>query len=195
MRRFRRRFACCRPRWRCPAEAGAGRGGYALVASRLAPEKGVDVAIEACRIAGLPLRVAGDGPERGRLEALAAGSAVEFLGAIGSAELARERAGAAVALVPSRSAETFGLAAAEALAAGVPVVASRVGALPELVEPDGLVAAGDADALAAAALRVAGDRASGERGRERVRELCSPGAVAEALRAVYEEAQAARASR
>src|SRR5207248_2630239 len=38
-------------------------GGYALVVSRLAPEKGVDVAIEACRIAGVPLVIAGEGPE------------------------------------------------------------------------------------------------------------------------------------
>ena len=66
-------------------------------------------------------------------------------------ELADLRARAALAIVPSRSAETFGLAAAEAMAAGVPVVASAIGALPELVGADGLVAPGDADALAAAA--------------------------------------------
>ena len=60
----------------------------------------------------------------------------------------RLRAGAAIALVPSRSAETFGLAAAEAMAAGLPVAASRVGALPELLDEQGLVAAGDAGALA-----------------------------------------------
>ena len=59
-------------------------------------------------------------------------------------------AAAGLALVPSRSAETFGLAAAEAMAAGLPVVASRMGALPELVEPEGLVAPGAAEPLAAA---------------------------------------------
>ena len=52
------------------------------------------------------------------------------------------RAGAALALVPSRSAETFGLAAAEAMAAGLPVAGSRVGALPELVGRGGSGAAG-----------------------------------------------------
>ncbi|HWX73820.1 MAG TPA: glycosyltransferase, partial [Solirubrobacteraceae bacterium] len=46
-------------------------GTYALVVSRLAPEKGVDVAIDACRLAGTPLVVAGDGPEMGALRARA----------------------------------------------------------------------------------------------------------------------------
>ena len=65
-------------------------------------------------------------------------------------------------LAPSRSAETFGLAAAEAMAAGVPVAASRVGALPELLEPDGARAARRRrGALAAAIGRLAGDRAAG----------------------------------
>jgi glycosyltransferase involved in cell wall biosynthesis len=178
------------------ADAGAGEraggraqraGGYALVVSRLAPEKGVDVAIAACRTAGMALVIAGDGPQRAHLEARA-GSAVTFAGHVDDAELARLRAGAAVALVPSRSAETFGLAAAEAMAAGVPVVASRVGALGELVEPDALVPAGDADALAEAIGRLAGDRAAARRGLQRVRTVCSPSVVADALARVYDGA-------
>ena len=121
------------------------------MASRLAPEKGVEVAVEACAAAGVPLVVAGDGP-RGRGAARAGGARggeVRFAGRLDApgagASCAR---GAALAVVPSRSAETFGLAAAEAMADGVPVVASRIGALPELVEADGLVAAGDRRALA-----------------------------------------------
>ena len=170
------------------ADAG---GGYALVVSRLAAEKGIDVAIDACRRAGMPLRIAGDGPERLRLEALAGGAEeVTFLGSVGDDELARLRAGAAVAVVPSRSAETFGLAAAEAMAAGVPVVGTRVGALPELLEADQLVEPGDAAALAGAIERLAGDRAAGERGRERVTELCSPAAVAARLGEIYEQVRA-----
>src|SRR5439155_10197585 len=102
-------------------------GGYALVVSRLAREKGIDVAIEACRIAGVPLVIAGEGPEHAALAESASGADVRFAGRVADAELARLRAGASVALVPSRSAETFGLAAAEAMAAGVPVAASRVG--------------------------------------------------------------------
>ena len=98
-------------------------GAYALVVSRLAPEKGVDVAIDACRLAGMPLVIAGDGPERAALQrARSAAAEVRFVGRVDDAELAALRAGAAIALVPSRSAETFGLAAAEAMAAGLPVV-------------------------------------------------------------------------
>lgn len=160
-------------------------GGYALVVARLAPEKGVDVAIDACRLAGVPLVVAGDGPERAALHERAGDGDVRFLGRVDDGELARLRAGASIALVPSRSAESFGLAAAEAMAAGVPVAASRVGALPELVEGDGLVPPGDPPALASAIARLAGDRAAGERGRERVRAVCAPEVVAGALADVY----------
>jgi glycosyltransferase involved in cell wall biosynthesis len=219
-------------------------GSYALVVSRIAPEQGVDVAIEACRRAGVPLVVAGDGPERGSLEARvghpefaftrsATGTpgardlrdlrdrtgtpgwtsgfedlpgqvakttdaprargghrAFRFVGRVDGAELDRLRGDAAVAIVPSRSAETFGIAAAEAMAAGVPVVASRVGALPELVEQEGLVDPGDATALAEAIGRRWRDVAAAERGRARVRELCAPVAVAAGLEAIYGTDQA-----
>ncbi len=168
--------------------AGATRpvGSYALVVARLAPEKGVDVAIDACRAAGMPLVVAGDGPERAALMRRAGDAEVRFAGHVDDLELAELRAGAAIALAPSRSGETFGLAVAEAMAAGLPVVASRVGALTELVDPDALVAPGDAGALAGAIARLAGDRAAGERGRERVRALCAPEVVARALAEVYD---------
>jgi glycosyltransferase involved in cell wall biosynthesis len=165
---------------------GPASGSYALVASRLAVEKGVDVAIDACRIAGMPLLIAGDGPERDALERRAAGGEVRFLGRVQEAELVGLRAGAAIALSPSRSAETFGLAAAEAMAAGLPVAASRVGALPELVPEQGLVPAGDADALAAAVARLAGDRAAGSANLKRARAVCAPEVVAAGLREAYD---------
>jgi len=165
--------------------APGGSAGYALVVARLAAEKGVDVAIDACSIAGIELVVAGEGPEEGALRDRARGARVRFVGRVGEGELAQLRAGAAIALAPSRSAETFGLAAAEAMAAGVPVVASAVGALPELVAPEGLVPPGDAPALAGAIERLAGDRAAGERGRARVRSRCAPAVVATALADVY----------
>jgi glycosyltransferase involved in cell wall biosynthesis len=175
------------------AGAGARVGGsYALVVSRLAPEKGVDVAIDACRLAAIPLLVAGEGPEYEALRDHVRGGDVRFLGHVADAELARLRAGAAIALAPSRSAETFGLAAAEAMAAGVPVAASRLGALPELVPEEGLVPAGNVRALAAAIERLAGDRQAGERGRERALEICSPEVVSRALAGLYEEGPAAR---
>jgi glycosyltransferase involved in cell wall biosynthesis len=169
--------------------------GHALVVSRLAPEKGVDLAIEACQIAGLELVVAGDGPERARLEQLAAAGEtdgpagrVRFVGQVGDAALATLRASASVAVVPSRSAETFGLAAAEAMAAGLPVAATHVGALPELVPGDWLAPAGDALSLAVVISRLQADRSAGAQALARARTLTGPEVVAPALAAVYERA-------
>jgi glycosyltransferase involved in cell wall biosynthesis len=164
---------------------GTADGAYALVASRLAPEKGVDVAIDACKIAGVPLVVAGDGPEEGLLRTRAHGADVRFVGRVDSTRLEALRAGAALAIVPSRSAETFGMAAAEAMAVGVPVVGSRVGALPELVEDRALVEPGDPVALAEAIGRLWANADAGERGRVRVNELCAPDVVAAGLERVY----------
>jgi glycosyltransferase involved in cell wall biosynthesis len=167
------------------ADASADQG-YALVVSRLAAEKGVDVAIDACRLAGLALVIAGDGPQLQALRERARGQDVRFLGRVGDEQLRELRAGAALALVPSRSAETFGMAAAEAMASGLPVAGSRVGALPELLDAGALVEPGDAGALAAAARRLVGDREAGERGRRRVAQLCAPAAVARSLAAIYD---------
>ena len=172
------------------ADAGgpsaAAPGSHALVASRLSDEKGVDVAIDACRRAGVPLVIAGDGPQLAQLRARAAGADVRFEGFVSDERLRALRAEAALALVPSRTAETFGLAAAEAMAAGVPVVASRIGALPELVAEESLVPPADAESLAGAVTRLWGDAEAGARGRERVRELAGPDAVAGALARVYD---------
>jgi glycosyltransferase involved in cell wall biosynthesis len=174
--------------------AAAELPSYALVVSRLAPEKGIDVAIDACRAAGLTLVIAGEGPERAALEARAAGArarggaSVRFAGRVDDAELAQLRARASIALVPSRSAETFGLAAAEAMAAGLPVAASRVGALPELLGEDGLVPPGDHLALAGAIERLTGDPAAGRRAYARVAEVCAPEVVAGALTELYASA-------
>ena len=160
----------------------AADGEHVLVAGRIAVEKGVEVAAGACAQAGLPLVVAGDGP---LLDALrSAHPEVRFTGRVGADELADLRARAGLAIVPSRAAETFGLAAAEALAAGVPVVASRVGALPDLVED--VVAPGDAMALAGVARERWQDAAAGEQGIARVRQRCAPEVVARSLAAVYD---------
>lgn len=160
----------------------AAAGEHVLVASRLAPEKGVELAVQACARAGLELVVAGDGPQAAALRA--AGGA-RFVGRVSPGELADLRARAALAIVPSRAAETFGLAAAEAMADGVPVVATAVGALPELVGDDAVVAPGDADGLAAAARERFGDEKAGHAGLERVRALAAPAVVASRLGAIY----------
>jgi glycosyltransferase involved in cell wall biosynthesis len=98
-----------------------------------------------------------------------------------------------MALVPSLSAETFGLAAAEAMAVGLPVAASRVGALPELVPEPWLAPPGDAQALAEVMRRLRADNGTGSAtALDRVRAVTAPERVGPALAAVYEHAMARR---
>jgi glycosyltransferase involved in cell wall biosynthesis len=156
----------------------------AILATRLSPEKGVEVAIEACRRARVPLVIAGDGPERARLEARA-GEGVRVTGRVSADRLRELRRQSSVAVLPSRAAETFGLAAAEAMAAGLPVAATRVGALPELVPDAWLAPPGDASALAEVIARLRGDTAAGAVALDRVRALAAPDVVAPALREIY----------
>jgi glycosyltransferase involved in cell wall biosynthesis len=160
--------------------------GPAVVAGRLAPEKGTDVAIAAARLTGLPLVIANSGPLEAELRAAAADLPhVSFAGRLDRPGLDALRAGAALELVPSLAHETFGLAAAEALLRGLPVVASDVGALRELVPDEARVPPGDAAALAEAWMRLAGDAAAGSRGRDRASALTHPARVADRLRALY----------
>jgi glycosyltransferase involved in cell wall biosynthesis len=126
-------------------ESRADEGEFALVAGRLSEEKGVEIAIEAARQADVPLKVAGDGPLSDVLETYAS---VEMLGRVPPGELAALIRQAAVVLVPSRSDESFGLSALEAMGAGVPVIATRAGALPELVGPERCVPRDAAAAMA-----------------------------------------------
>jgi len=165
------------------SEAAGGR--YALVAARLAPEKGVDVAIDACREAGVPLVVCGEGPAEPGLRARAAGADVRFEGRVAQARLAELRRGAALALVPSRYAEILPLAAAEAMAAGLPTLASDAGGLADLVPAPERVKPGDPHALAERIRARFGDAEAGERALCAVRERCAPAVVAAALREVY----------
>jgi len=167
------------------AATGAARGEYALYAGRLTPEKGVADAIAACRIAGVPLVVAGDGPEASALRAT--GGDVRFTGRVDAAELARLREGAAVALVPSRYQEILPLAALEAMAAGLPTVAAATGGLIEAVPTDGLYPPGDVDSLAHRLRSLWRDEAAGERALARARERWSPAVIARELDAVYSE--------
>jgi glycosyltransferase involved in cell wall biosynthesis len=133
----------------------------AIVASRLAREKGVDLAIAACAQAGVPLTICGDGPLADELRAQATElrADVTFTGRVSTDTLARLRAEATVAVVPSRAQETFGLAALEALAAGLAVVATRVGALADLDGDVTLVPRDDVEVLAQALRRSVPDPA------------------------------------
>ncbi|MEZ5411917.1 MAG: glycosyltransferase [Acidimicrobiales bacterium] len=105
----------------------ARREGYALALSRWIAYKHLDVAIEACALARIPLVVAGSGPEEQRLRALAgaAGGDVRFVVQPTRREVAHLMSGASVFVFPPF--EDFGIVAVEAQAAGVPVAALAAG--------------------------------------------------------------------
>ncbi|MCC7519907.1 MAG: glycosyltransferase family 4 protein [Verrucomicrobiae bacterium] len=129
-----------------------------LAAGRLVGWKGFDVLLRAfARIEGARLVIAGDGPERGRLEALARNlglaGRVEFTEAIPSGELARRRAVARVAVQPSAGYDSCPNAALEALGAGLSLTASTSVDVPacfDEVEAVRRFRAGDAEGLAMA---------------------------------------------
>ncbi len=173
-----------------PGAGGPGAAGaYALAAGRLVSEKGFDVAIAAARAAGVPLTIAGEGPDEARLRALAAGADVTFTGWVGAERLRELRAGSAVVLVPSRWEEPFGYVALDALAAGVPVLASDRGGLPEVVGADNTVPLEDTAAWAARLRALAGDASErtrcGDAALARVRERFGEDRHYEALMEIY----------
>lgn len=123
---------------------------YALMVTEVVAHKRVEIALQAARQAGQPIKVVGTGPE---LEALRArfGDSAEFLGRVPDGELARLYAGARMFVMTN--VEEFGIAAVEAQAAGRPVVAAAAGGALETVIPGEtgvLVPEDDVDAFAEA---------------------------------------------
>ncbi len=111
-------------------KAVSPRGEYYLAFSRLVRHKRLEIIVEAFSKLGLPLVVIGEGPERKKLEALAA-SNVKLLG-WQSDQASAELVGRARALVHVAQ-EDFGLVMAEAQAAGCPVIAYGAGSAPEII--------------------------------------------------------------
>jgi glycosyltransferase involved in cell wall biosynthesis len=130
--------------------SSAGEGQYALFAGRLAEEKGVDTIIEAAKRSGVPLVIAGTGPDSARLEKLARGGPVRFAGRLRPAELREVRRRAAFAVVPSRWDEPCPYAVIEAMAAGLPTLVSDIGGLPEMAGRESAIPPRDSDRWAAA---------------------------------------------
>ena len=173
-------------------ESGASEHVRIGIACRLAPGKGVDVLLAACGLLGgeraWSLRIAGEGPEEERLRALAAKPAlaerVRFEGRV--ADMPRFWAGCEIAVVPSAEwIESFSMAAVEAMACGLPLVASASGALPEIcAECAALVPPGDAAATAAALARYLEEpgtrEAAGAAGRSRAERMFAIGGMAAA---------------
>ena len=174
-----------------------GEPGYLLFVGRLRIRKGVEVLLEALRdlrrrFPGAVLRIAGDGEHRRALERkveeLGLGSAVIFLGTCDAVRVRTLLRGAAALVVPSTY-EGMPLVVLEAMEAGVPVVASRVSGIPEVVvdETGWLVPPEDPEALAGALAEVLADpdeaRRRGEAGRRRVEENYRPAVAAASWRA------------
>lgn len=143
----------------CPVAPHARRS-FALTLSRIAPEKGTHIALQAAHRSGLPLLVAGRVyayPEHERYFAAQVAPHLDRLrrciGPVGGARKRRLLSAARCLLIPSLVEETSSLAAREALAAGTPVIAFAAGALADTIEHGrtGFLVR-DADEMAAAML-------------------------------------------
>jgi glycosyltransferase involved in cell wall biosynthesis len=136
----------------------------------------------------VPLTIAGTGPDERRLRDLADQS-VTFTGLLPPAELTMLRRRAAVVLAPSRWEEPCPYAVLDALADGIPVVASDLGGLPELVGPEAVLPAPDqtawSDALGALWHDPELRRARAEQGLARVRERFDEDRYLAALLDIY----------
>ncbi|QAY69027.1 glycosyltransferase [Xylanimonas protaetiae] len=181
------------------AERAPGARAVVGYAGRLVDYKGVDVLVRAVLADdGLELRLAGAGPLEAELRSLAApaGARITFVGSLSGDALVSFYRGLDVLAVPSLDTpgwlEQFGRVAVEAMACGTPVVASRSGALPDVVGDAGiLVPQGDSAALGDALRRVTADPVLAATLRERGLEVaarCSWEAVAAQYEELYRRA-------
>jgi len=181
--------------------ADLGRGTKMLFVGRLDERKGFPIAVAAferlaMRRPDLRLIVVGEGPDRAAVARLpgALRERVTMLGAVANADLPPVYAACDVFLGPSVGGESFGVVLVEAMAAGLPVVASDIAGYREVVRGglDGLlVPPRDPAELASAAARVLDERSLAERlataGRERAR-TCAWSEVVARLEDLYERA-------
>jgi glycosyltransferase involved in cell wall biosynthesis len=140
----------------CDPGCGTGAGAYALFVGRSSLEKGLPTLLKAWARLGhpIPLRIIGDSPSQSEMQAMATsqGSAdIRFMGRLPREQAIAQIKHARFLVFPSELYETFGLSIIEAFACGVPVIASNLGAMQEIVA-DGqtglLFRAGDAQDLA-----------------------------------------------
>jgi glycosyltransferase involved in cell wall biosynthesis len=133
---FPRTRISVKPNFVWPTEPRRGPGGAFLYLGRLAPEKGIRELVEAWRTVPAPLVVVGDGPEAERLRSSLPRN-VELRPPVPPEEIPRLLASARALVFPTLAYEGAPRAILEAFAAGVPVLARSVGAVPELVEDGG----------------------------------------------------------
>lgn len=171
-----------------------------IVPRRLFPKNGVEYFVRALpRIAAavdVEAIVVGDGPERARLDRLAAELGVDgrirFLGAKPHVEMPGVFSSAEIAVIPSLM-EASSVAALEAMACGIPVAASRVGGLPEIIDESvgTLFEPGNPDSLAEAVVRALSDRVGllrkGDAARRRVVDRFSLGRLVDRHLEIYHD--------
>jgi glycosyltransferase involved in cell wall biosynthesis len=184
------------------AGEGDGLGGYALYVGRLSPEKGIETLLAAADAGlGMPLVMAGSGPLQPKVEAAAGEGKLEFAGlqdASGVQQLMRR---ARLLVMPSLWYEGLPMVVPEAFSAGLPIAASRIGALETLITEsdagesgDGvLFEAGNPRVLAETVRRFAAEpeRQPGMRRRARAtyEALYRPDANLKRLLDIYEQAR------
>ena len=176
-----------------PVNGSAARTG-GLFVGRLSPEKGIETMLRAWGGVDVPLRVVGDGPLRRKVDHAARPGLVP-LGWRSAAEVADEMARSSFLLLPSVWPENFPMVIAEAFCQGLPVIASRIGALAEILEEGTtglLFSPGDPVDLAAKVRWASGHpeamRAMGTNARKTYEKEYSPAASFRQLTTIYEAA-------
>jgi glycosyltransferase involved in cell wall biosynthesis len=181
---------------------GAGTGGYAVFVGRLSAEKGLETLLEAWQRLGgaVPLKLVGDGPMAGLArKAAAENSTIQWLGNVPLEAVYALVGEAAFLVAPSQCYETFSRVIMEAFAKGTPVIASRLGAMAEIVE-DGCTGLhftpGDPVDLAAKVLQIVAEPLELARMRRAARQKFNENFTAdsnhESLIAIYEQALSGR---
>ncbi|MEM7354311.1 MAG: glycosyltransferase [Acidobacteriota bacterium] len=114
-------------------DPGRPTGDYIAYVGRISREKGIETLLEAARATGVPVRIAGDPSLMPQLVRSAPAN-VRFVGQLERHELPAFYGAARALVVPSVWFEVFGIVCGEAMGYGLPVIASRIGGLPEVVE-------------------------------------------------------------
>ena len=177
-------------------EAASERGRYVLYFGRLEATKGLFTLIEALRHRpDLRCIIAGTGPARAELEQRAESAGlkhVEFPGFVSGSALHDLIRGSVCTVLPSEWYENCPMSVLESMALGRPVIGTRIGGIPELIDHDNdglLVEPGDADALAAALAQLADEPAAaasmGAAGRAKVATQFSPEVHYRQIESVY----------
>jgi glycosyltransferase involved in cell wall biosynthesis len=168
--------------------ATAAEDGYLVWYGRIVPEKGLHLAIEAARLIGLPLRIAGpildEEYYRTRI-APELGPDTIHVGHLAHTELARLVGGARAFLCTPMWDEPYGLVIAEALACGVPVAAFERGAIPEILDAGCGVLAIPDDVASLAAAGLAALSLDRRACRRRAEAVCDAARMVESYEALY----------